>query len=176
MSTKTIYHDTIVKLLEARKQYVSGDQKITYYSSNTSSTPGYDLLASVRYGTCRKTGVATVISNNPNTKTTINVNMGKGHANQTFVDATGFNSNELTTDNNGILTVPVNGVSNPLVHGYLGVWVPKNDGYTGNNGNNRNNGMCPKKPFITNSLDLQENWKWKLIFIPHFKKTIKETV
>ncbi|WP_223067679.1 glycoside hydrolase family 70 protein [Paenibacillus caui] len=124
MSAKTPYYDTIVKLLKARQQYVSGDQKITYYTSNTSGTAGWDLLANVRYGTSRDTGVATVIGNNQHTNTTINVDMGKQHANQTFVDATGFTKEDYTTDENGILTIPVVGVKNPLVNGYLGVWVP----------------------------------------------------
>lgn len=53
--------------------------------------------------------------------------MGKQHANQTFVDATGFSTEALTTDTNGILTVPVLGKTNPLVRGYLGVWVPAED-------------------------------------------------
>lgn len=127
MSKKTIYYDTIVKLLQARKKYVSGDQKITYYETNTSTNAGQDLLASVRYGTDRKTGAATVIGSNPNTDTTIKVDMGTAHANQQFIDATGFNTNTLTTDDKGVLTVPVKGVKNPLVNGYLGVWIPSKD-------------------------------------------------
>jgi dextransucrase len=131
MSEKTIYYDTIDKLMKARNNYVSGDQEITYYSSNTSETPGHDLLASVRFGTDRSTGIATVIGNNPDTDTTINVDMGELHANQRFVDITGFNSEVLTTDENGILTVDIKGVSNPQVHGYLGVWVPRDNGFVG---------------------------------------------
>jgi hypothetical protein len=124
MSTKTFYHDTIVKLLQVRKQYVSGDQKITYYPSNTSTAPGNDLLASVRFGTDRNTGAATVIGNNPNTNAAINVDMGKRHANQAFRDATGLHTTALQTDANGILTIPVMGMRTPLVNGYLAVWVP----------------------------------------------------
>ncbi|MBT2696558.1 dextransucrase [Bacillus sp. ISL-40] len=143
MSTKSIYHDTIVNLLQARNQFASGDQKINYYTSNTSQTPGYDLIASVRYGTNRNTGVATVIGNNPNTKTTINVDLGKNHANQTFEDATGFNTELLKTDKNGALAVPVNGVKNSQVHGYLGVWVPsKKDGGRQIVVNNGTNGVA----------------------------------
>ncbi|KRE28581.1 hypothetical protein ASG81_26710 [Paenibacillus sp. Soil522] len=137
MSEKTPYYDTIVKLLEARQKYVSGDQKITYYPSNTSSEAGKDLIASVRFGTSRDTGAATVISNNPHTNTIINVDLGKQHANQTFVDATGFSTEALTTDTNGILTVPVLGKTNPLVRGYLGVWVPAED----NKGKRLDNGI-----------------------------------
>ncbi|MBT2735995.1 hypothetical protein [Bacillus sp. ISL-7] len=98
------------------------------FTSDIFSYERYDLIASVRYGTNRNTGIATVISNNPNTKTTINVDLGKNHANQTFEDATGFNAELLETDKNGVLTVPVNGVKNAQVHGYLGVWVPSNKG------------------------------------------------
>lgn len=127
MSEKTQYFEPIVKLLQARQKYVSGDQKITYYNSKTSWSAGYDLLASVRFGTSRDTGVATVIGSNPNTQELISVDMGKMHANQTFEDVMGFNTQKLTTDENGILTVPVKGVSNPLVHGYLGVWVPSKE-------------------------------------------------
>ncbi|WP_052702730.1 glycoside hydrolase family 70 protein [Paenibacillus beijingensis] len=127
MSEKTQYFEPIVKLLQARQKYVSGDQKITYYNSNTSWSAGWDLLASVRFGTSRDTGVATVIGSNPNTQELISVDMGKLHANQTFEDVMGFNTQKLTTDENGVLTVPVKGVSNPLVHGYLGVWVPSKE-------------------------------------------------
>jgi hypothetical protein len=124
MSTKTVYHNTIVKLLQARQQYVSGDQKITYYPSNTSTVAGNDLLATVRYGTDRNTGAATVISNNPNTNAAINVDVGKRHAKQAFQDATGLHTIALQTDANGILTIPVMGMRTPLVNGYLAVWVP----------------------------------------------------
>lgn len=137
MSEKTPYYDTIVKLLEARQKYVSGDQKITYYESNTSSEAGKDLIASVRFGTSRDTGVATVIANNPHTNTVIKVDMGKQHANQTFVDASGFNTDALKTDTNGILTVPVLGKTDSLVRGYLGVWVPAED----NKGKKLDNGI-----------------------------------
>lgn len=76
------------------------------------------MIVSVRFRTSRDTGVATVISNNPHTNTIINVDMGKQHANQTFVDATGFSTEALTTDTNGILTVPVLGKTNP----YAVIW------------------------------------------------------
>lgn len=128
MTVKTPYYDTIMKLLKAREQYVSGDQKILFYQTNTSDIAGKDLLASVRFGEDRKTGAATVIGTNPYTNTVINIDMGKDHANQVFTDATGFNPGELQTDENGILTVPVVGTKNPQVHGYLGVWVPTKEG------------------------------------------------
>lgn len=87
MLTKTLYYDTIVKLLETRNKYVSGDQKMMYYESNTSSSAGKDLMASIRYGTSRDTGVAIVIGNNPQTNTIIDVDMGKQHANGVWVPA-----------------------------------------------------------------------------------------
>lgn len=124
MQDRTLYYNPIVNLLKLRQQYVSGNQKVTYYKTNTSSQAGKDLISSVRYGASSQSGVAVVIGNNPNTNTTVKVDMGKQHANQLFTDATGFNKQQLATDNNGTLTVPVKGISNPIVHGYLGVWVP----------------------------------------------------
>ncbi|MGP7817315.1 glycoside hydrolase family 70 protein [Niallia sp. 01092] len=144
MATKTVYYDLIVKLLGVRNQYVSGDQKITYFPSNTSSTPGNDLIASVRYGTNKNSGVATIIGNNPNTNATINVDMGKGHANQTFEDALSFNKDKLKTDKDGILTVTVKGIKNPLVNGYLAVYVPSKEAGKRVNRNKGNNGIVGK--------------------------------
>ncbi|KWZ85978.1 alpha amylase, catalytic domain protein [Heyndrickxia coagulans] len=124
MSERTPYYDTIVKLLKVRKNYAYGNQQVTNYKSNTSSTAGKDLISSVRYGNDRNTGVATVIGNNPKTDTTIKVNMGSRHANQLFEDATGFHNEKLVTDSKGVLTVHVKGTQNARVKGYLGVWIP----------------------------------------------------
>lgn len=128
MTDETIYYSAITNLLKARKAYAYGDQKTTYYTSNTSSkTAGKDLLASVRLGNDRTTGLATVISNSSKINTTIKVDMGKVHANQVFKDATGFSKQKLVTDSKGILTVQVKGTQNAQVNGYLGVWVPTKD-------------------------------------------------
>ncbi|AKM18207.1 Glucosyltransferase-SI precursor [Geobacillus sp. 12AMOR1] len=128
MSKPTLYYEPITKLLKMRKAYAYGGQKITGYTSNTSpETAGQDLIASVRYGKDRYTGVAVVIGTNPKTDTTIKVDMGTKHANQVFKDATGFHSEKLVADNKGVLTIRVKGTANALVKGYLGVWVPTKD-------------------------------------------------
>lgn len=127
MSQPTIYNDVITKLLKVRKQYAYGDQHVSYYTSNTSSKAGQDVIASVRYGNDRNTGVATIIGNNSKTNTTIKVKVGAEHANQVFVDATGYNSEKLVANTQGILTVPVKGTKNALVNGYLGVWTPTSE-------------------------------------------------
>jgi glucan-binding YG repeat protein len=127
MAEPTIYNDIITNLLKVRKEFALGNQKITNYTTNTSpKNAGQDLIASVRYGTDANTGVATVIGNNPNTDTTIKVNMGSEHANQVFVDATGLHSEKITANTMGTLTIPVKGSKSALVKGYLGVWVPTN--------------------------------------------------
>ncbi|MDP4163538.1 MAG: glycoside hydrolase family 70 protein [Bacillota bacterium] len=128
MKERTLYYAPIVNLLKARKAFAYGKQNVTLYNTNTSEgTAGKDLIASVRFGTDRNTGVATVIGNNPRTAASIPVNMGLIHANQEFTDATGFNTEKLVTDHKGVLMVPVRGVTNPIVNGYLGVWTPTAD-------------------------------------------------
>jgi dextransucrase len=124
-SVKTPYYDAIAHLLKLRQRYVSGAQAVTYYQTNTAPyVAGQDLLASARLGTDRRTGVATVIGNNPGTNTTIQVNMGMQHASQTFTNVFGQWPESAQTDARGVLTVHVTGSSTPQVHGYLGVWVP----------------------------------------------------
>jgi dextransucrase len=128
MAHPTLYYNVISKLLEARKDYAYGSQKVTSYTTNTSpKTAGKDLISSVRYGNDRNTGLATVIGNNPKTNSTIKVNMGSNHANQVFEDATGFHTEKLVTDNKGVLTIQVKGTASPQVKGYLGVWMPTKD-------------------------------------------------
>ncbi|OYO19441.1 hypothetical protein CGZ93_13915 [Enemella dayhoffiae] len=117
MTEKTPYFDEIDNLLKARKSYAKGDQKVYDF--------GNDLSASVRTGLDRATGLATVISNNPAINRSIRVDMGRDHTNQSYRDVTGKNTQVLTTDGQGILTVPVKGSdSTPEVSGYLGVWAP----------------------------------------------------
>ncbi|WP_035322188.1 glycoside hydrolase family 70 protein [Peribacillus kribbensis] len=128
MKEKTPYYTSITNILKARKAYAYGKQAVTSYQTNTSTkTAGQDLIASVRYGKDRNTGIATVIGNNPKTDSIIKVNMGTQHANQVFKDATGFDTNKLVTDSKGVLTVHVKGTSNPQVTGYIGVWTPSKD-------------------------------------------------
>ncbi|WP_175712399.1 glycoside hydrolase family 70 protein [Burkholderia ambifaria] len=129
VSTKTPYYDAITRLLKIRQKFVAGAQVVTYYKTNTSpSVAGQDLFASVRVGTDRGTGVATVIGNNPATDATIRVDMGLQHANQTFTNMFGQWPERLQTDGRGVLSVHVTGSSTPQVRGYLGVWVPTSEG------------------------------------------------
>ena len=125
MSKTTPYYDEITNLLKVRKQYAYGKQHVAYHTSNTSKEAGKDLISSVRFGKDRNTGVATVIGKNAGLNTTIPVNMGKTHANQVFVDASGVTNTKLVTDKNGILTVPVKGIKTAEVNGYVGVFVPQ---------------------------------------------------
>ncbi len=137
-SVKTPYYDAIVRLLMIRQKYVSGAQIVTYYQTNTSpNVAGQDLVASVRIGTDRHTGVATVVGDNPATSTTIQINMGMLHANQIFSNLFGQWPERIQSDSRGVLTVHVVGSSTPQIHGYLGVWVPTSEdegaitGYSG---------------------------------------------
>lgn len=125
MSKTTPYYDEITNLLKVRKQYAYGKQHVAYHTSNTSKEAGKDLISSVRFGKDRNTGVATVIGKNAGLNTTIPVNMGKTHANQVFVDASGVTKTKLVTDKNGVLTVPVKGIKTAEVNGYVGVFVPQ---------------------------------------------------
>ena len=143
MESKSIYYDGIVAMLKARQKYVAGGQSYQSY--------GDDLIASVRYGKGnasaqakgsdplgRTTGMAVIVSNNPAMQQrTITVAMGKAHANQQYmnlinttasssnVGGVSYNSDSiLTTDSDGNLVLTIKGYANPLVNGYLGVWVP----------------------------------------------------
>ena len=143
MESKSIYYDGIVAMLKARQKYVAGGQSYQSY--------GDDLIASVRYGKGnasaqakgsdplgRTTGMAVIVSNNPTMQQrTITVAMGKAHANQQYmnlinttasssnVGGVSYNSDSiLTTDSDGNLVLTIKGYANPLVNGYLGVWVP----------------------------------------------------
>lgn len=125
MSEKTPYYDMIAALLKAREQYATGDQRVSFHTSNTSpNEEGRDLVASVRQGTSRSTGLATVVSDAVGINTEISVEMGAQHANQAFYDVTGQQSTTFHTDANGVLTVRVKGVRTPQVQGFLGVYAP----------------------------------------------------
>jgi dextransucrase len=124
MTVESPYYDAITTLLEARKTNVSGEQTVTNYVSNLSSTPGQDLISSVRAGTDRASGIGVVVGNQPELDTTIEVEMGADHADQVYVDALGYQSERLTTDADGVLTVNVMGSKSVEVNGYLAAWVP----------------------------------------------------
>jgi dextransucrase len=125
MQTESPYYEAINDLLQVRETNASGDQVVSSYASNLSSTAGQNLISSVREGTDRTSGMGVVIGNTPDLDTTIEVPMGAAHANQEYVDAMGYHDETLTTDGNGMLTVAVQGTSNVTVNGYLGVWVPR---------------------------------------------------
>ncbi|MCI1713976.1 glycoside hydrolase family 70 protein, partial [Bifidobacterium tibiigranuli] len=124
MSQKTPYYDIITKLVNARKQLNAGGQKVLGFPSNTSSTSGGDLIASVRAGTDRSTGGVTVIGSNANLDTSITIPLGAGHANQMYRDVSGLHDEEISTDANGNLRLSIKGSATPTVNGYLGVWAP----------------------------------------------------
>jgi glycosidase len=124
-TVKSPYYKIITDLLKVRQQYATGPQQTTYFKSNTSpNVAGQDLMASVRIGTSRLDGVAVVIGNDPTTSKTIQVKMGSAHASQTYVNAAAAKPVYAVTNASGVLSVPVVGSVTPLVHGYLGVWVP----------------------------------------------------
>ena len=124
MSTESIYYDSIITALEVRSAFASGDQYVYGYETNTSSVSGEDLIASVRSGTSRDTGVATVIGTDPAINTTVTIPMGSDHAYQEYRDATGNNSLTYFTDGDGNLTVHVQGESTNVTSGALAMWVP----------------------------------------------------
>ncbi|OYN89933.1 glycoside hydrolase family 70 protein [Parenemella sanctibonifatiensis] len=121
-STPTPYHAEITALMKARKAYARGAQRVDLFRNG--GAPGQEVVASVRAGDGRGTGLATVLSNVPTVNTTVRVFMGANHANQAYIDVTGKNSGRLVTDGQGYLTVPVKGIKDADVNGYLGVWAP----------------------------------------------------
>lgn len=130
MTAKTPYYDSIVNLLKARKQYAKGRQHVDLFQTPGTVAPGQQVVASVREGDSRGNGLATVVANVPTVNTTVRVNMGRAHHNQKYRDITGNYSEQLVTDGQGFLTVPVKGKKTKQVHGSLGVWVPVDDGQT----------------------------------------------
>ena len=124
MTTESPYHDAITAMLAARKAYASGAQTVTNHASNLSTTPGQDLVSSVRAGKDRSTGIGVVVGDQPALDTTIQVEMGREHADQRYTDALGYHDEVLTTDADGTLTVHVQGTKNVQVNGYLAAWVP----------------------------------------------------
>lgn len=124
MAEKSPYYEPIMNIVRARKQLAVGNQRILSYKSNTSSTPGTDLIASVRSGNSRLNGSVTVIGSNPRLNTTLTVSLGASHANQKYRDASGMHGESLTTDGLGNLKVKVSGSTTASVNGYLGVWTP----------------------------------------------------
>lgn len=124
MSSKTPYFNVISMLLRMRKRYVSGDQSIQFYVSNTSTQAGKDLIASIRSGTTRDTGIAVVYGNNVDLFVKISVPMGTLHANQTYRNIMAIGDEYAQTDANGNLPVWVSGEQSVFVYGYLSVWIP----------------------------------------------------
>ncbi|MGC5224591.1 glycoside hydrolase family 70 protein [Micromonospora sp. DT81.3] len=124
---KTPYYEEIVKLLEIRKQYASGEQDVILQPTHSSSELGGDLVSSARLGTSRDTGVAIVAGNFPGANDTIEVEMGAQHANQVFHDAMGLDDDVVVSDADGTLTISVEGMRTVEVDGYLSAYVPVED-------------------------------------------------
>ncbi|WP_224132840.1 glycoside hydrolase family 70 protein [Leuconostoc gasicomitatum] len=147
MANKTDNFSAITALLKARIKYVSGNQSTSVDSNHK------DVFTSVRDGNNqRNEGIGVIISNNPTLNIgtdTISLSMGKVHANQEYralmlatdtgIDVYDTNNETsaldpskapiLTTDSNGNLNITSQyikgyGANNPLVSGYLGVWIP----------------------------------------------------
>lgn len=118
MSTPTIYHDGIVKMLEARKQFAKGEESQVIYNT------GSDLVANVRFGTNKNEGMAVVIADNPNIDQTLSIYVGAEHAGQYYKDVLGRDTSKVRVDANGNMTIRVKGTSDQLVKGQVGMWVP----------------------------------------------------
>lgn len=126
MSTPTLYHDGITKLLETRKKYAKGEQFQQRYTvvGQTMSLSRSDVITNVRAGVTNQEGMATIISNNENIDEYIRVYVGKEHFGQFYKDALGRSEERLSVDESGHIIVRVKGKRDPLVKGYLGVFVP----------------------------------------------------
>jgi len=147
MTENSIYFEPISTLLMNRSKYVAGGQAMD--DPSLENNFGNNTVVSIRYGLgvysrttmpsplnplARNSGCAVIVNNNPNeVLRTIVINMGIVHANQKYmsiIDTTpcglSYVPQYLTTDSQGNLSVKVQGFSNPLVTGYLSVWVPAN--------------------------------------------------
>lgn len=124
MTEKTPYFGIITALLKMRKRYVSGEQTVQFYVTNTSTQAGKDLCSSVRTGTSRDTGCAVVVGNNPDTFTKISIPMGQNHANQVFRNIVAIGDEYEKTDANGNLPVWASGRQDVFTYGHLSVWIP----------------------------------------------------
>lgn len=153
MANKTPYFDSITTMLKARIKYVSGGQSMKAFKVNNGKDT---ILTSVRYGkgaatskskgtkVTRKSGIAVVISNNPNLKLKnsdkIVINMGAAHKNQKYralISPTkkglatylkySKSDRIIKTDSKGRLVLTgslIKGYSNPQLSGYLSMWIP----------------------------------------------------
>ncbi|MHA8137802.1 glycoside hydrolase family 70 protein [Lactobacillaceae bacterium Scapto_B20] len=161
MANQSPYFNAIDEMLKGRIKYVAGGQSMNLQyvnGANASDDNGTNsILTSVRYGkgaddadstgdaTTRNSGIAVVMSNNPDLKLSDNdkivIDMGAAHKNQTYrplVDSTDqglvtydndvtVGSNIVSTNDQGQLILDaskIKGYSNPQVSGYLSMWVP----------------------------------------------------
>ena len=126
-STETPYYEGITKILGLRTKYETGTQSVQNLSDSTADA-GSDLIASVRSGTDRASGLAVIIGDNPDSQGTVTINMGKEHANQAYVEALGLDGTNggqtFVTDKNGNLNISLKGESTVQVHGILDVLRP----------------------------------------------------
>lgn len=124
MSTKTYYYPYISKLLKLRSRYCYGGQNIIFHQSNTSATPGYDLVSSTRYGFDTETGLIAVFSNNTAVETTITVYAGIIHAGQTYKNVFSCVGETAVVNSNGYISLLIVGISSAYIYGHLSIWVP----------------------------------------------------
>lgn len=125
MSVKTPYNDGITEILKARKTNAKGpERQYKYKTAQTGNVEGQDLIANVREGNTRNEGMAVVISDNPLTNETIQVNVGKMHTGQKYRDILGRNTAQPIVDADGNITIQVKGTQDVQVSGQIGVWVP----------------------------------------------------
>ena len=149
MTSKSIYYNAITNLLKARRKYVAGGQTMATPSTDKNLLISVrlgkgvkDINSTSNDPLARTTGMVVVVSNKSSMpQQFVKINVGKEHAGQKFINimdttkstadgdmsglaVNGNHSKDVTADANGYITVEVQGYANPLVNGYLGVWVP----------------------------------------------------
>jgi len=100
--------DDLSRLIEARKRFANGPQTDVFDDPHA--------IAFVRHGTADAPGCVVMIANGPEASKT--VELGGDHAGKTFYDFLGHCDEDVVADDEGRVTVRVNG-------GSVSVWVPK---------------------------------------------------
>ncbi|WP_428334141.1 alpha-amylase [Novosphingobium sp.] len=96
------------QLIEARKRFANGPQTDIFDDPHA--------IAFVRHGTAEAPGCVVILANGPEASKTIE--LGADHAGKTFHDFLGHCGEDAVADDEGRVTVRVNG-------GSVSVWVPK---------------------------------------------------
>lgn len=124
LSTKTCYYQYISHLMKLRTRYAYGGQNIIFHTSSTSSSAGFDLISSTRFGINSETGCVLVVSNNPYIEDTITIYVGLNHIGQTYMNMFSLQRETAIVNDSGYMSILIVGIQSYYTYGHLSVWVP----------------------------------------------------